>query len=58
MRAEMVYSGHPVGLHGGFLFFRVLAPVAFDLDDEVEKIIFAVPVIDAHDEVGQVEAVF
>ena len=52
--AEMVHAGHPVGLHRGFLLLRVLAPVALDLDHEMQQVIGAVTVIHQHDEVGQI----
>ena len=35
--AEMVHAGHPVGVHRGLLLLGVLAPVALDLDDEVQR---------------------
>ena len=54
--AEMVHAGHPVGVHRGLLLLRVLAPVALDLDDQVQQVVGAVAVVDQHDEVGQVLA--
>ena len=50
----MVHAGHPVGVHRGFLLLRILAPVALDLDDEMQQVVVAVAVIDQHDEVGQI----
>ncbi len=50
----MIHSRHPVGIHGGFLLVRVLAPVALDLDHEMQRVSRAVAVIYQHDEVGQV----
>ncbi len=52
--AEMVHARHPVGVHRGFLLLRVLAPVALDLDDEMQQVIGAVAVIHQHDEVGPI----
>ena len=52
--AEMVHAGHPVGVHRGFLLLRVLAPVALDLDHEMQRIVGTVAVIHQHDEVGQI----
>lgn len=54
--AEMVHAGNPVGVHRGFLFHRVLAPVALDLDHEIQQVVVAVAVIHPHDEVGQIFA--
>jgi hypothetical protein len=39
-----------------FLLLGVLAPVALDLDDEVQQVVGALAVVDQHDEVGQVLA--
>ena len=33
LSTKMIYAGHPIRVHRGFLFFRVFAPVAFDLDN-------------------------
>ena len=49
----MIHTWRPVGLHGRFLLLRVLAPVAFDLDDEVQEILVALSVIHQHDKVGR-----
>ena len=54
MGAEMVHAGHPVGIHRGFFLFGILAPVALDLDHQIQQIVRAVAVIDQHDEVGQI----
>ena len=54
--AEVVDGGHPVGVHRGLLLLRVLAPVALDLDDEVQQVVVAVPVVHQHDEVGEIAA--
>ena len=50
--AEVVHARHPVGLHGVGLLLGVLAAIALDLDDEVERVVMAV--VDLDDEVGQV----
>ncbi len=54
--AMVVHARHPVGLHRGFLLLGVFAPIAFDLDNQVQQVIFAVPVVHQHDEVGEVLA--
>ena len=36
------------------LLLRVLAPVALDLDDEMQRVVRAVAVVHQHDEVGQI----
>ncbi len=52
--AEMVHAGHPIGVHGQFLFLGVLAPIALDLDHQIERIAGPAPIIHLHDEIGQV----
>ena len=54
--AQVVHTGDPVGFHGGFLFLCVLAPVALDLDHQVEEVVAPVAILDAGDEVGAVLA--
>jgi adenine-specific DNA-methyltransferase len=39
IRAEPVDAGHPVRFHRGLFFLRILAAVALDLDDKVDKIV-------------------
>ena len=39
MRTEFVHAGNPAGIHRGFLFLRILAPVALDFDDQVQGIV-------------------
>ena len=48
---QIVHTGNPVDVHSRLLFLRVFAPVAFDLDDQVQQIIVAMAVINQHDEV-------
>jgi hypothetical protein len=36
--AQVVDAGHPVGVHGGLLLDGVFAPVAFDLDHQVQRV--------------------
>ena len=50
----MIHTGHPVGLHGGLLFFGVLAAIAFDFHNQVQQVVFAVAVLHQHDEVRDV----
>lgn len=38
---EIVDPWNPVGIHGGLLFLRILAAVALDLYDKVDKIVFS-----------------
>src|SRR5918996_3362616 len=40
--AQVVDTGHPVGLHSGLLFLRVLPPVAFDLHHQAQRVLAAV----------------
>jgi hypothetical protein len=40
------------------LLLGVFAPVALDLDDQMQQVVIAVAVIHQHDEVGQVPARF
>ena len=54
--ARVVDRRNPVRLHRRLLLLRVLAPVALDLDDEMQEIVVAVPVVDEDDEVGDVGA--
>ncbi len=54
----MIHAGHPVGIHGGFFHYCVLAPVALDLAHQMQQVVVAVAVIHQHDEVGQVFACF
>jgi hypothetical protein len=54
MGANMVHSGHPVGVHGLGFHLGILSPVAFDLYDEMEEILLAPPVIDQDNEVGTI----
>ena len=56
VRAEIVDPGHPVGFHGLLLGLSVFAAIAFDFNDEVERVVFAAPVVNADDEVRQVRA--
>lgn len=54
--AEAVDAGDPIGFDGRFLGFGVFAAVAFDLDDEVERVFVAGNVAyrgEADDEVGR-----
>ena len=53
---RLIHAGHPVGVHRGLLLLRVLAPVALDLDDQVQQVVVAVAVVHQHDEVGQILA--
>ena len=55
---EVVHTGNPVGVHGGFLFLGVFAPIALDLDDQVQGVVLAVAIIHQDDEVGHVCARF
>src|SRR5690606_17339608 len=57
MGAEVIHAGNPVGVHGGLLFLGVLAPVALDLDDQVQRVVLAVAVVHLHDEVRNVNTV-
>ncbi|MNT85865.1 hypothetical protein D3C72_2260840 [compost metagenome] len=52
----MVHSGHPVVLHGEFLFLGILAAISLDLHDEMQEIVLAAAIIHQHDEVGAVDA--
>lgn len=54
----IVHSGNPVGVHRGLLLLGVFLAVAFDLDDEVERVFGAMAVVDEHDEVGDIFAAF
>ena len=54
--AGAVHAWYPVGLHGRFFLFGVLASVALDLDHEVEQVVVAVAIVHEHDEVGEVGA--
>ena len=53
---EVVHTGYLVNLHGVLLLLGILAPVAFDFDDQVQQIVIAMAVINVHDEVRQVFA--
>ena len=55
--AVVIHAGYPVRLHGGFLFFGILAAVAFDLDNQVQRVVLAMAVIQQHDKIGNVVAV-
>ena len=52
----MIHTGHPVLVHRRLLLLGVLAAVALDLDDEVERVLPAPAVVDEDDEVRQVAA--
>lgn len=52
--AEVVDARHPIGLHRRLLFLGVLAPIALYLDDEIERIVRAVPVIHPYYEIGPI----
>jgi hypothetical protein len=54
--AEVVHAGDPVGVHRGLLVLGILAPVALDLDNEVQRVVVAMAIIHQDDEVGQVAA--
>ncbi len=49
-----VHPRDPVGLHGRGLLLRIFTPVALDLDDEIQRIVRPVTVVDPQDEVGPV----
>jgi hypothetical protein len=38
MDAKMVHTRHPICVHRGFLLLRILATIAFDFDNEMERI--------------------
>ena len=38
--SQIVHARHPVSLHGGPFLFGILAPVALDLDDQVQQVAF------------------
>jgi hypothetical protein len=40
--AKVVYTGHPVGLHGRLLFLGVFTPIAFDLNNQVQRVVLPV----------------
>jgi len=42
MRAEVVHTGHPAGLHRRSLLLRIQSPVTFDFNHEVEQGVIAV----------------
>ncbi|MEK0447602.1 MAG: hypothetical protein RLZZ399_2923 [Verrucomicrobiota bacterium] len=44
MGLEVIHAGHPIGLYGGSLLTGVLVAVAFDFNDEVEKVLGALAV--------------
>src|ERR1035437_2005971 len=52
--AVVVDAGDPVGIHGGFLLFRIFATVAFDFNDEMQRVVIAVAVVHQHDEIGEI----
>src|SRR5438045_3285159 len=52
---EVIYAWHPVGAHGICFFLRVFATIAFDLYDEVKRILVAV--VHFHDEIWSVSLV-
>src|ERR1051326_5933016 len=52
--AKMIHPRHPGSVQRWLLLLCVLAPVSFDLNDEVERIVWTAPVIHAHDEVGSI----
>ena len=58
MGAEVIHTRDPVGFHGGGLFLRVFAAVAFDFHDEVEQVVRVVAVVHEDDEVWEVAAGF
>jgi outer membrane protein TolC len=51
---EVIHARHPIRFHRGFLFLCILAPIALNLDNEVQEVVIAVAVIHEHDEVGQI----
>jgi hypothetical protein len=50
--ADIVDPGHPIGVHRGRLLLGVLAAIALDLDDQIQRIVMSV--VDPDDEVWQV----
>jgi len=40
--AEIVHTGNPVGSHGRLLFLGVFAPIAFDLNNQMQRVVLPV----------------
>jgi hypothetical protein len=51
---RQTHPWHPIGVHRGLLFLRILAPVALDLGDEMQRIAWSASIIHLHDEIRQI----
>ena len=56
VRAQVIYAWHPVRVHRGLLLLGILAPVAFNFDNQVQQVVLAMAIIHQHDKIGQIPA--
>ena len=55
---EPVHAGNSIVLHRHFLVFCVLSTIALDLDDQLERVVGAAPIVHQQDEIGNVDPGF
>ena len=58
IRIKRVHAGNPTILHRHFFVFCVLSTAALDLDDQLERVVGAAPVVHQQDEIGNVDPGF
>jgi hypothetical protein len=56
--AQVIHARHPIGFHGRFFLLGILAPVALNLDDQIQQIVLSPAIVNLHNEIKQVFAGF
>ena len=57
MFTSVVYAGHRICFDRGLLFFGVLTPVTLDFNNQMKRIVFAMPIVHEDNEVGTILAI-